>query len=113
MYRNKEAESYAKMYIHDTDYNQYDDYLFTNDKNKAYAYGKLHSYKNRDELKAVIESYGGKVTGSVTKNTSYLINNDTNSTTAKNKTAKELGVLIITEEEFNTLIEPSHLASAT
>lgn len=45
MYRNKEAESYAKMYIHDTDYNQYDDYLFTNDKNKAYAYGKLHSYK--------------------------------------------------------------------
>ena len=62
--------------------------------------GKLKQYKNRDELKTVIEAHGGKVSGSVTKNTSYLVNNDVTSTTAKNKTAKELGIPIITEEEL-------------
>ena len=62
--------------------------------------GKLKSFKNRDELKAVIESKGGKVAGSVSKNTDYLINNDNLSTTAKNKKAQELGVPIITEETF-------------
>lgn len=53
-----------------------------------------------DELKAEIESLGGKVTGSVSSNTNYLINNDINSTTGKNKKAKELGIPIITEEEY-------------
>lgn len=62
--------------------------------------GKLKQYKNRDELKAAIEAHGGKVSGSVTKNTSYLVNNDVTSTTAKNKTAKELNIPIITEEEL-------------
>ena len=62
--------------------------------------GKLKHYKNRDALKAKIEAHGGKVSGSVTSKTSYLVNNDVNSTTAKNKTAKELGVPIITEEEI-------------
>ena len=62
--------------------------------------GKLKHYKNRDALKAEIEAHGGKVSGSVTSKTSYLVNNDVNSTTAKNKTAKELGVPIITEEEM-------------
>lgn len=62
--------------------------------------GKLKHFKNRDELKAVIESLGGKVSGSVTKNTDFLINNDINSTSAKNKKAKELEVDIITEEDF-------------
>ena len=62
--------------------------------------GKLKQYKNRDELKAAIEAHGGKVSGSVTKNTSYLVNNDVTSITAKNKTAKELGIPIITEEEL-------------
>ena len=62
--------------------------------------GKLKQYKNRDALKAAIEAHGGKVSGSVTKNTSYLVNNDVTSTTAKNKTAKELGIPIITEEEL-------------
>ena len=62
--------------------------------------GKLKMYKNRDALKAEIEAHGGKVSGSVTKKTDYLINNDINSTTAKNKTAKELGVPIIAEEDF-------------
>ena len=62
--------------------------------------GKLKTFKNRDELKAVIESKGGKVAGSVSKNTDYLINNDNLTTTAKNKKAQELGVPIITEETF-------------
>lgn len=62
--------------------------------------GKVKIWKNRDELSAAITALGGKVTGSVTKNTNYLINNDINSTSAKNKKAKELGVAIITEEQF-------------
>lgn len=62
--------------------------------------GELTSFKNRDELIAEIESYGGKVSGSVSKNTSYLINNDVNSTSGKNKKAKELGIPIISEEEY-------------
>lgn len=66
--------------------------------------GKLHNYKNRDELKSLIESKGGKVTGSVTKNTTYLINNDTDSTSAKNITAKKLNIPIINEERFQQLL---------
>ncbi|MCR4651850.1 MAG: NAD-dependent DNA ligase LigA [Lachnospiraceae bacterium] len=62
--------------------------------------GSLNGYANRDELKAVIESMGGKVTGSVTGNTTALINNDINSSSSKNKKAKELGVEIISEEDF-------------
>ena len=62
--------------------------------------GSVHHFKNRDELKAKIEELGGKATGSVTKNTSFLINNDTTSTSGKNKKAKELGIKIISEEEF-------------
>jgi DNA ligase (NAD+) len=62
--------------------------------------GKLKNYKNRDLLKAEIEAHGGKVVGSVSSKTSYLVNNDINSTSSKNKTAKELGVQIITEEEL-------------
>ena len=62
--------------------------------------GKLKHWKNRDALKDVIENLGGKVTGSVTKNTNFLINNDIDSTSAKNKKAKELEVDIITEEDF-------------
>ena len=62
--------------------------------------GEVSHYKNRDELKAYVEAHGGKVTGSVTSKTDYLINNDIESTSSKNKKAKELGVPIITEEEF-------------
>lgn len=54
----------------------------------------------RDKMKAVIEAAGGKVTGSVSSKTNYLINNDASSTTAKNKKALDLGVTIITEQEF-------------
>ncbi|MBR1526973.1 MAG: NAD-dependent DNA ligase LigA [Prevotella sp.] len=62
--------------------------------------GDVHHYKNRNELKAYIESQGGKVTGSVSKSTSFLINNDVTSESGKNKKAKELGIPIISEDEF-------------
>ena len=62
--------------------------------------GKLKTWKNREELKSFIESKGGKVTGSVTSKTSYLINNDTTSESSKNVTAKRLGIPIINEEEL-------------
>lgn len=62
--------------------------------------GDVHHYKNRNELKAYIESQGGKVTGSVSKSTNYLINNDVTSTSGKNLKARQLGTPIISEEEF-------------
>ena len=62
--------------------------------------GDVHHYKNRNELKVYIESQGGKVTGSVSKSTSFLINNDVESSSGKNKKAKELSIPIISEEEF-------------
>lgn len=76
----------------------------SNIKNMVFCVtGKVHIYKNRDEISAEIEKLGGKVTGSVTKNTNYLINNDINSTSAKNKKAKELDIPIITEEQFQEI----------
>ena len=62
--------------------------------------GKLTHFKNRDEIKSHIEALGGKVTGSVSKNTDYLINNDVNSTSSKNMTAKSLGIPILSETDF-------------
>ena len=67
--------------------------------------GKVHIWKNRDSLSALIESLGGKVTGSVSKNTNYLINNDINSTSAKNKKAQELGIPILSEEDFQKIFD--------
>ena len=67
--------------------------------------GSLNGYSNRNEMKDLIEKLGGKVTGSVTGKTSYLINNDVTSSSSKNKKAKELGVPIISEDDFNKLIE--------
>lgn len=66
--------------------------------------GKVHLFKNRSEIKKLIESCGGKVTGSVTSKTSYLINNDVNSSSSKNKKAKQLGIPIINEEQFNNML---------
>lgn len=66
--------------------------------------GKLNHFVNRDELAAKIEELGGKVSGSVSKNTSCLINNDVNSTSGKNKRAKELEVPIISEDDFLKMI---------
>jgi DNA ligase (NAD+) len=62
--------------------------------------GDVYTYKNRKELQADIERLGGKVTGSVSSKTNYLINNDINSSSSKNKKAKELEIPIITEQQF-------------
>lgn len=62
--------------------------------------GKLSHFKNRESIKEKIEALGGKVTGSVTKNTDYLINNDIESNSSKNKTAKSLEIPILSEEDF-------------
>lgn len=67
--------------------------------------GSVHHFKNRKEIKEKIEELGGKVTGSVTSKTNYLINNNSNSGSSKNKKAKELEVPIITEEEFLEMIK--------
>ena len=66
--------------------------------------GAVHQFKNRDEVKIAIETRGGKVTNSVTKNTNYLINNDINSTSSKNVKAKQLGIPIITEEQLIAML---------
>ena len=66
--------------------------------------GSLVHYKNRDELVDLITSMGGKVSGSVSAKTSYLLNNDINSTSSKNRKAKELNIPIITEEDFIKMI---------
>lgn len=66
--------------------------------------GSLNHYKNRDELVSLIEKMGGKVSGSVSTKTSYLINNDITSTSGKNRRANELGIQIISEEDFVKMI---------
>ena len=66
--------------------------------------GSLTHYKNRNELVSIIEQLGGKVSGSVSAKTSYLINNDVTSTSGKNKKAKDLDIPIISEEDFLKMI---------
>ena len=67
--------------------------------------GSVSHFANRNEVKAVIEERGGKVTGSVTSKTNYLINNDTTSNSSKNKKAKELNIPIISEEDFLKMLK--------
>ena len=67
--------------------------------------GSVEHFSNRKEVKEEIEKRGGKVTGSVTSKTNYLINNDTQSSSSKNKKAKELGIPIISEETFIQMME--------
>ena len=67
--------------------------------------GNVYHYANRNEVKDVIEQKGGKVAGSVSSKTNYLINNDVTSTSGKNKKAKELGIPIISEEDFISMLE--------
>ena len=108
--------------ILDFDYTDIDDVVFyaisckpveevkieTDLKGKVFCItGKLTTFKNREEFKNLIVSLGGKVTDSVTGKTTALINNDISSTTAKNKQAKNLGIPIITEQEFRTSYLPS------
>ena len=67
--------------------------------------GSLEHFSNRGEVKKLIESLGGKVTGTVTGKTNYLINNDTTSNSSKNKKARELGIPILSEEDFIKMTE--------
>ena len=67
--------------------------------------GSLEHFSNRKELQAKIEELGGRVTGSVTAKTSYLINNDVTSSSSKNKKARELGIGILSEEDFLKMIQ--------
>lgn len=77
----------------------------SNLKDKTFVItGSLNHYKNRDELKKVIEANGGKVVGSVSSKTSYLINNDVNSTSSKNVSAKKLNIPILTEEDLIAML---------
>lgn len=72
--------------------------------------GSVNIYKNRNEVKAIIEAKGGKVTGSVTSKTNYLINNDITSNSSKNKKAKELNIPIIDEETFASWVEKGEIS---
>ena len=67
--------------------------------------GNLLQYENRDAMVKVIEDNGGKVSSSVSSKTSYLINNDVNSNSTKNKTAKKLNIPIINEQQFKEMIK--------
>ncbi len=67
--------------------------------------GSVNQFENRNAMKEFIENRGGKVNGSVSKKTDYLINNDTESSSSKNKKAKELGIPILSEEDFLKLAE--------
>ena len=67
--------------------------------------GSLNHFANRKECKEVIESLGGKVAGSVSSRTTYLVNNDIQSMSSKNKKAKELGIPIITEDELLSILQ--------
>lgn len=62
--------------------------------------GDVHHFKNRKAFTEYVEAQGGKVTGSVSRKTNYLVNNDNTSTSGKNKKAQELGIPVITEKEF-------------
>ena len=80
---------------------------FENDKFNGKVFvvtGSVNHYKNRNELKTDIEKNGGKVSGSISSKTSYLINNDIDSNSSKNKKAKELNIPIITEEQFLSML---------
>ena len=70
------------------------------DKQIFVVTGSVNHFKNRNTVRDMIESLGGKVASAVSSNTNYLINNDVNSSSSKNKKAKELGIPIITEEEL-------------
>ena len=98
----KEAKFIAEIHLNFKEFNENN--LEENEnklKDKTFVItGKLNNFKNRAELVALIESNGGRVTSSVSNNTSYLINNDKDSASSKNITAKKLGIEIISEKDF-------------
>lgn len=96
-----EASFIANNFIKFKDNNKQEETVSNNLQGLTFVItGKLTHFKNRDAITSTIESLGGKVVGSVSKNTSYLINNDIESDSSKNKTAKSLGIPILSEEDF-------------
>lgn len=102
-----EADRLAKFYITFSDpqlEKKESESLKMTFKDKVFVItGKLQTFKNRAELQADIEKHGGKVTGAVSKNTSYLINNNKESNSSKNLSAQKLGIPIITEAEYREM----------
>ncbi len=102
---NNQKVDYLMGYLHIVKEEKADNQIFAG-KNFVIT-GSLERFSNRGEAKNLIESLGGKVTGSVTGKTNYLINNDVNSNSSKNKKARELGIPILSEEDFLKLAEES------
>ena len=102
---NNQKVDHLMGYLHIVKEEKADNQIFAG-KNFVIT-GSLERFSNRGEAKNLIESLGGKVTGSVTGNTNYLINNDVNSNSSKNKKARELGIPILSEEDFLKLAEES------
>lgn len=101
-----EADSLAENLLHLTNSLSSQTTLASNLTGKTIVItGSLEKFKNRDELKSLIEKYGGKVTGSISKKTDYLINNDITSPSSKNVKAQALNIPIITEDDFLKLID--------
>lgn len=110
--KNWKQENISSLWLAEllSEINIVDDYEMPDNSNNALdgitfvITGSLSGYANRDEMKHKIESLGGKVSGSVSKKTHYLINNDLTSTSGKNQKAKSLGIPIISELEFEAMI---------
>lgn len=102
---NNQKVDHLMGYLHIVKEEKADNQIFAG-KNFVIT-GSLERFSNRGETKNLIESLGGKVTGSVTGKTNYLINNDVNSNSSKNKKARELGIPILSEEDFLKLAEES------
>ena len=110
---NKSIHEYYKKYYKEIS-ELMEEFIFKNAENntnnvdlsnKTFVItGSLEHYKNRDELVSVIETLGGKVSGSVSSKTSFLINNDTQSSSSKNQKAKQLNIPIISEQDFINMI---------
>lgn len=102
---NNQKVDHLMGYLHIVKEEKADNQIFAG-KNFVIT-GSLERFSNRGEAKNLIESLGGKVTGSVTGKTNYLINNDVNSNSSKNKKAREIGIPILSEEDFLKLAEES------
>ena len=102
-YRNEKNQTSLKALLKEVTIEEVDISAGEDGKCKGLTFvitGDVHHYRNRDEFKVYVEKAGGKVTGSVTSKTDFLVNNDVQSTSSKNRKAKELGVPIISEDEF-------------
>ena len=113
---DEKCQSIKHWWVHNKDmfYELINEFTFKEEKNNSSGVdlsgktfvitGSLIHYKNRDELVSIIESMGGKVSGSVSTKTSYLINNDTKSSSSKNQKAQKLNIPIISEQDFIKMI---------